>query len=77
MLFYITVCLLHPVTLHDVAHNTTIYISALKPCVPCILHTFATYNQQMHNIFNTYLYLKKFYWNVTLVQQKNSLKMMH
>ena len=68
MLFYITVCLLHSVTLHDVAHNKEIYISVLKLCVPCILHiAFATYNQQMHNIFTTYLYLKNEYWNVTLV----------
>jgi len=71
MLFYITGCLLHLVTSHHIAHNIATYISALKPCVPCILHKFATYNQQMHNIFNTYLYLKNFYWNVTLVQQKN------
>jgi hypothetical protein len=67
MLFHITVCLLHSVTLHDVAHNIEIYISFLKLCVLCILHTFATYNQQIHNIFNTYLYLKNEYWNVTLV----------
>jgi hypothetical protein len=53
MLFYITVCLLHSVASHDVAHNIAIYIFVLELCVPCILHKFATYNQQMHNIFNT------------------------
>ena len=31
----------------------------LKLCVPCILHVFTTYNQQMHNIFNIWLYLKE------------------
>jgi hypothetical protein len=67
MLFYITVYLLQSVTLHDVAHKLEIYISVLKLCVPCILYTCVTYNQQMHNTFNSYLYLKKFYWNVTLV----------
>jgi hypothetical protein len=46
--------------------NTYIYIYkkkinkyvAMKLHVPCVLIVFTPYNQQMDNIFNTYLYLK-------------------
>ena len=39
-----------------ISYNTCCHI--LKLCVPCILQIFIAYNQQMHNILTTKLYLK-------------------
>jgi len=53
MLFYITVCLLHSVTLHDVAHNIEIYISFSK----LVYRAFCIHLQHITNKCTIYLTL--------------------
>jgi len=54
------ICIINEGNAHaPVVGNEIIPALFLKLCVLCILYVFTIYNQQMHNIFNTfYLYLK-------------------